>query len=323
MGTRLLIPCARTCFISCRRLSATASLFKSAKKLKMSYTAIERGSPNTGNYRVFFQIDGGAPISPFHDIPLLADAENQYFNMVVEIPRWSNAKMEINKDEPLNPIKQDVKNGKLRYVKNVFPHHGYIWNYGALPQTYEDPGHITADTGCKGDSDPLDVCEIGTKIHPRGSVVPVKVLGVMCLIDEGETDWKIIAIDASDALAPMLNDIQDVEKQCPGLLRATYEWFKYYKVPDGKPENRFAFDGEAKNKDYALQVIQDTNNQWRELINSPGESSISRINCTVENSPSLIDVSEAKAILEKSPALGPGVEISQDENRWYYVIPKQ
>lgn len=34
----------------------------------------------------------------------------------------------------LNPIKQDVKKGKLRYVANVFPHKGYIWNYGAVPQ---------------------------------------------------------------------------------------------------------------------------------------------------------------------------------------------
>ena len=48
--------------------------------------------------------------------------------------RWTNAKMEISKSDKLNPIKQDMKKGKLRYVANVFPHHGYIWNYGALPQ---------------------------------------------------------------------------------------------------------------------------------------------------------------------------------------------
>ena len=36
--------------------------------------------------------------------------------------------------EKLNPIKQDIKKGNLRYVHNCFPHHGYIWNYGALPQ---------------------------------------------------------------------------------------------------------------------------------------------------------------------------------------------
>lgn len=42
--------------------------------------------------------------------------------------------LKIATKDPLNPIKQDVKKGNLRYVHNCFPHHGYIWNYGALPQ---------------------------------------------------------------------------------------------------------------------------------------------------------------------------------------------
>lgn len=41
---------------------------------------------------------------------------------------------QISKEEFLNPIKQDVKKGKLRYVRNCFPHKGYLWNYGAFPQ---------------------------------------------------------------------------------------------------------------------------------------------------------------------------------------------
>lgn len=40
----------------------------------------------------------------------------------------------ITKDEFLNPIRQDIKKDKLRYVPNIFPHKGYPWNYGALPQ---------------------------------------------------------------------------------------------------------------------------------------------------------------------------------------------
>lgn len=69
-----------------------------------------------------------------HDIPLYADDEKKTFHMVVEIPRWTNAKMEINLKETMNPVKQDVKKGKVRFVANCFPHHGYIWNYGAMPQ---------------------------------------------------------------------------------------------------------------------------------------------------------------------------------------------
>lgn len=73
-------------------------------------------------------------VSPFHDIPLFANESKTVLNMVVEVPRWTNAKMEISKDQHFNPILQDTKKGKLRFVRNCFPHHGYIWNYGAFPQ---------------------------------------------------------------------------------------------------------------------------------------------------------------------------------------------
>jgi inorganic pyrophosphatase len=43
---------------------------------------------------------------------------------------------QISKEELLNPIKQDVKKGKLRFVRNCFPHKGYLWNYGAFPQVW-------------------------------------------------------------------------------------------------------------------------------------------------------------------------------------------
>ena len=85
----------------------------------------------------------------------------------------------------MNPIKQDVKKGKLRFVANCFPHHGYIWNYGAIPQTWENPNVVDERTGCKGDNDPIDVCEIGHRVAKRGDVVAVKVLGTLALIDEG------------------------------------------------------------------------------------------------------------------------------------------
>jgi inorganic pyrophosphatase len=37
----------------------------------------------------------GKVVSPFHDIPLVADADKKIFNMIVEIPRWTNAKIEV------------------------------------------------------------------------------------------------------------------------------------------------------------------------------------------------------------------------------------
>lgn len=134
--------------------------------------------------------------------------------------------LQIALAETLNPIKQDVKKGKLRFVANCFPHHGYIWNYGAFPQTWENPEHTDPSTGCKGDNDPIDVLEIGSRVAKRGEVVQVKILGIVALIDEGETDWKVITIDINDPKANEVNDIGDVDKIFPGLLKATIEWFK-------------------------------------------------------------------------------------------------
>lgn len=44
------------------------------------------------------------------------------------------------------------------------------------------------------------------------------------------------------------SDIEDVRKTRPGHLEATVDWFRKYKVPDGKPENQFAFNGKFKDK---------------------------------------------------------------------------
>jgi inorganic pyrophosphatase len=45
-------------------------------------------------------------------------------------------------DEPRTPIKQDTKKGKLRF----YPYN-INWNYGLLPQTWEDPGHSNEELG--------------------------------------------------------------------------------------------------------------------------------------------------------------------------------
>lgn len=102
-------------------------------------------------------------------------------------------------------MKQDIKKGKPRFVRNCFPYKGYIWNYGALPQTWEDPNHIHSETMAKGDNDPIDVIEIGQAIAQPGQVKQVKVLGVMAMLDEGETDWKVLAIDINDPMAHQVN----------------------------------------------------------------------------------------------------------------------
>lgn len=286
-----------------------------------TYTVEGRGVENTDSFKAYVK-DASGPISPFHDIPLYANKENKTFHAVIEVPRWTNAKMEIDTKSPLNPIIQDQKKGKLRYVANSYPYKGYIWNYGCLPQTWEHPGHKDAATDCMGDNDPVDICEIGGRVAKMGEVLEVKALGILAMIDDGETDWKVIVIDVNDPLAPELNNLEDVEKKMPGFLNDTREWFKIYKMPDGKPENKFAFDGEYKDADFAHTVIEETNAFWKQLVGiqqpsvEPGKLSIS--NVSVLGSTQNISRDEASAELSKTPELGAGPSIPSSVDTWFY-----
>ena len=267
---------------------------------------------------------------------------------------------QIATKEPLNPIKQDVKNNKLRFVSNSFPHHGYIWNYGALPQTWENPEHIDEATGKKGDNDPIDVIDIGTRIPRRGEIIQVKILGVIgmhffCLdsmsrhtfstnltsndniaihfrcrlifliwiglIDEGETDWKLISINVNDPIAPHLNDFNDAEAHCPGLLKATLEWFRIYKIPDGKPENVFAFNGEIKGVEDSLKIIEQVHKFWSDLVAKKVDNSTNIICSSVqlEDSPFKISENEAVSIMGSQPAFEFN-EMPEDIKGGYFVL---
>ena len=102
-------------------------------------------------------------------------------NMVVEIPRWTDGKIEISRDEPLStpshypppyalafsltrsadPIFHDKKNGKPRFVESVWPHKSYPFAYGSIPQTWESPNFDHEFTELPGDNDPVDIIDIG------------------------------------------------------------------------------------------------------------------------------------------------------------------
>ncbi|KIW86520.1 hypothetical protein Z517_01918 [Fonsecaea pedrosoi CBS 271.37] len=242
------------------------------------YTLSAVGAPDSLEYRLYFS-SNGSPVSIWHDVPLYGDGDKQSLNMVVEIPRWSNAKFEISRNEAFNPIKQDIREGRARFVRNVFPYKGYIWNYGALPGTWEDPSHIHPDTKHPGDNDPLDALEIGEEIAYTGQIKRVKVLGVMALLDEGATDWKIIVIDINDPCARKVNGIADIQQHFPGLLDATRDWFRLYKVPDGKEPNKVALNGEFRDRNYAMSIVQECQRAWERLIDgktSPGKISLVR-----------------------------------------------
>lgn len=66
----------------------------SYSKTPSEYTPRTVGQPHTLDYRCYIE-KNGQPVSPFHDIPLYANEQQTILNMVVEIPRWSNAKQEV------------------------------------------------------------------------------------------------------------------------------------------------------------------------------------------------------------------------------------
>ena len=105
-------------------------------------------------------------------------------------------------------------------------------------------------------------------------VRPVKVLGILMMIDEGEADWKVVTIDAHDKWAPFLNDIDDVDREMPGMLDAIREWYRTYKIPDGKPPNTFGLGERFMDKAYAKSVIDECHHAWEELVTGEKERKI-------------------------------------------------
>jgi len=102
--------------------------------------------------------------------------------------------------------------------------------------------------------------------------VTVKPLGCLALINEGKTDWKIIAIDINDPKAKDCNDIGDVDTVFPGLLDQIREWYKVYKVVDGKEPNKYGFGGRALDQHEAYHVIGQCNVNWSKLFVKDGRN---------------------------------------------------
>lgn len=80
-------------------------------------------------------------------------------------------------------------------------------------------------------------------VAKSGDIKKVNPLGAFAVLDEGETDWKVVAIDVTDPFAESLKDISDVEKHLPGFLESLKTWYCNYKVPDGNEPNSMALDG--------------------------------------------------------------------------------
>ena len=107
-------------------------------------------------------------------------------NVIIEIPAGTNEKTEYNYSNKRFEVEK-IK-GKKRSV-DFLPYPG---NYGFIPSTYMDP-----EKG--GDGDALDVLVLSESLE-RGTIIEVKPLAALELLDDGEIDTKIIAIPVDTSL---------------------------------------------------------------------------------------------------------------------------
>ncbi len=161
--------------------------------------------------------------------------EEEWVNMVVEIPAGSTEKWEVNKEN--GQIEPDSLNGKLRIINYL----GYPGNYGFIPQTL-----LSKASG--GDGDPLDILVIGNSAK-RGSILRCKVIGVLKLFDNGEQDDKLIAIMENSELIKV-DDLVSLEQSHTGVLKIIETWFSHYKGKNQMVSSGFG------SKEEAVQLIQ-------------------------------------------------------------------
>lgn len=172
-------------------------------------------------------------MNPWHDVSA-GDETPDVVNGIIEIPRGSRAKYELDKDSGL------LKLDRVLYSAMYYPH-----NYGFIPKTYCD------------DDDPLDILVLSQiEIQPL-CLLEAKVIGVMRMIDNGEADDKIIAVAKHDMSVNHINDISELPKH---LLREVRNFFEDYK----KLENKTVVVEEFQNRETALTIVEKSFQDYNE-----------------------------------------------------------
>ena len=151
----------------------------------------------------------------------------QDFTAVIEIPKGSNCKYELDKHT-----------GLLRLDRVLFTATHYPANYGFIPRTYAD------------DNDPLDVLVLGAEsVYPM-TLIRVYPIGVMRMIDGGKIDDKIIALPFSD---PTYHGITSIDALPAHIFDEIMHFFTVYKQLENK---QTAVKSLLSQKD-AIEIIKD------------------------------------------------------------------
>ena len=174
-------------------------------------------------------------MNPWHDIDLELKPNNEV-NCLIEIPAGSKIKYEIDK-----------KTGLLKVDRILYSSVHYPCNYGLFPQTFCDDG------------DPLDVLVIGQLPVAPFSIMRVRPIGVIRMIDQGEGDDKVISVHVDD---PEYNHIRSIKELAPHKINEIRRFFESYKELEKKSVEITSIDDEVS----AMEVLREAMEFYNQKI---------------------------------------------------------
>jgi inorganic pyrophosphatase len=141
-------------------------------------------------------------IHPWHDLKV-GESVPEEFDAVIEIPRGSNVKYELDK-----------ASGLIRVDRVLYSAVYYPANYGFIPQTLAEDG------------DPLDVLVLCQEPVVPLCLIHARTVGLMTMVDSGTMDHKIIAVATGD---PEFNSYNEAGQIPPHYLLTLERFFQDYK----------------------------------------------------------------------------------------------
>ena len=172
---------------------------------------------------------------PWHDTPVDEAGLATAFPVIVEIPKGSTNKYELDKET-----------GLLRLDRVLYSAVYYPADYGFIPRTYCDDG------------DPLDVLVLSQEPVFPLTIVEARAIGVMRMRDEKGIDDKIVAISTHD---PSYADYRDKSELPAHVLRMVRRFFEDYKALEHK---QVSVD-DLLGPDEAIRIITEALDLYRKL----------------------------------------------------------
>ena len=148
-----------------------------------------------------------------HDIP--AFTSDSLTNVVIEIPAGTSQKWEVSKETGQIEWEQ-VTPDSFRSIDYL----AYPANYGFVPRTL-----LTEASG--GDGDPVDVFVLGQSVA-RETIVSVRIVGIIHMLDGDESDSKLLAVDVSGS-GFGVDSYEMLVNRYPGVVDIIRLWLLNYK----------------------------------------------------------------------------------------------